>query len=464
MNRAPRSPRGGFRGKKVTVVGLGTFGGGVGAARFFVEEGADVLVTDLRRREKLLASLGSLEGLPIRYRLGENRPEDVSDCDLAVFSPAVPPASPLIRAARAASTPITSPLNILWDRMEAYPIGVTGTRGKTTTTALLTDMIRESGRPVFSGGNIGGSLLGQADRLGPDVTVVLELSSFQLHWLRELSVSPKVSVITNFSPHHLDWHEDSASYATAKRGILEFQASGDAAILNRDDPTVREWGLDAPARTFWFSTGDASNVDSMLKDGKLWIRIDGTMEAICAVDEIPIRGKFQPSNVMAAALAARAVGIDLEAIRSAVLGFRGLPHRLERVATLEGVEFFNDSKATTPAAAAAAIESLEGPIHWIGGGKESDESIGPIARAAAGRVAKAYLFGEAGPRIAREIESAIPLRIVCKSLEEAVRLVREEAKEGCTILLSPGCASYDQYLNYEERGDEFKRLVIGVVQ
>lgn len=461
MSGVPRLSPDALRGKKVTLVGLGTFGGGTGAARFFLEAGADLLITDLRTEQELASSLKVLDGHSIRYRLGGHEEEDVREADLVVFSPAVPPHSPLLRAARAAGKVLTSPLNLAWERLPIRPVGVTGSRGKTTTTTLLHSMLKSAGRDALLGGNVGGSLLDDLHRVGPETVVVLELSSFQLHWLRELGQSPRVSVVTNLTPHHLDWHGDLGAYARAKQTVLEFQGAGDTAVLDGDDEVLRGWGEKSRGDVFRFSTGGDPGADASLAGGMIRLRTGGNDEPLCSLAEIPMRGAFQAKNVMAAALAARSLGVDNESIRKAVLEFPGLPHRIERVAVQAGVEFYNDSKATTPTAAAAAIESFDGPVLWIGGGKDTGEAMGPLVQAAAGRVRKAYLVGEAASRMARDLAEAIPLSAVCESLEEAVRLAREDAVEGSAVLLSPGCSSYDQFLNYEERGNLFRSLVLG---
>jgi UDP-N-acetylmuramoylalanine--D-glutamate ligase len=366
-----------------------------------------------------------------------------------------------MEAARLAGTPMTSPICLLWDRLPAAPLGVTGTRGKTTTATLLHAMISRAGIPARLGGNVGGSLLTDVASLGEESVVVLELSSFQLHWLRRIRRSPRIAVVTNLSPHHLDWHGDMARYTRAKRGILEFQGPRETAVLNGDDPALLEWGPGARGAVEWFSTAARPGSSGLLKDGTIRILIDDVDEEICSVDEIPMRGTFQAANVMAAAMAARRAGVRPEAIREAVLRFPGLPHRLERVAIVRGVAYYNDSKATTPAAAGAAIRSVDGPVFWIGGGKDTGESLTPLSEAAAGRVRKAYLLGEAAPRMARQMAGAVALREVCETLEEAVRQARTDATEGSTVLLSPGCASYDQFLNYEHRGETFRSLVLG---
>ena len=447
---------GGLRGKAVTLVGLGTFGGGVGAAKYLAQAGARVLVTDLRTEADLAPSLRALEGLPIRFRLGAHDEEDVQDADLVVFSPAVPPLSPLIAAARRSGTRLTSPLNLAWECLPARPVGVTGSRGKTTTTTLLHSMLIAAGRDALLGGNVGGSLLTDLSGVDDETTVVLELSSFQLHWLRELRQSPRLSVVTNFAPHHLDWHGDLEAYSRAKQTILEFQGPGDGAVLNGDDEALREWEGRVRGDLFRFSTGGRPDADALLKDGRIFL---GKEESLCTLEEIPMRGEFQAENVMAAALAASILGVGMEAIRRAVLEFPGLPHRIERVATVKGVTFYNDSKATIPAAAAAAIRSFRGPIFWIGGGKETGESLAPLVEAAAGRVGKAYLLGEAAARMEKEMAEAVPRRSICTGLEEAVGLAKVEAPEGSMVLLSPGCPSYDQFLNYEHRGEAFCALV-----
>ena len=460
MSRARPAADGDLRGRRVTLVGLGTFGGAVGAARYLAGRGADLLVTDLRSETDLAESLRALEGLGATFRLGEHREEDVREADLVVLSPAVPPHAAIAKAARDGLARCTSEMNLLWEALPDRPVGVTGTRGKSTTTALLHAMVARHDPRARLGGNLGGSLLPEVDRIPPGAPVILELSSFQLHWLRELRASPRVAVVTNIAEHHLDWHGGMASYVADKRTIVEFQGPDDVAILNADDPSLRLWEDSCRGKTWWYSVAADADTHGRVRDGRIELRIGSRPERILPVDEIPMPGSFQVQNVLAAALAARALDVPPDAIREAILAFPGLPHRLERVGEVDGVLWINDSKGTTPEAAAAALEALPGPLLWIGGGVETGEPFEEVARAA-GRARRAYLIGESAPRIGREMEAAIPDRTPCETLEEAVALARADARPGETVVLSPGCASYDQFLNYEERGEAFRRAVLG---
>jgi UDP-N-acetylmuramoylalanine--D-glutamate ligase len=451
-------------GRAVTVVGLGLFGGGVGVARFLAAHGARVTATDLKEPAALARSIAALEGLPIRFRLGEHREEDFSHADLVVASPAVPRESPFLAAARSAGIPVETEIGLFVRFCRARPIGITGSNGKTTTTALLGEIFRSAGARTFVGGNIGGSLLDEVDRIRPEDAVVLELSSFQLEYLADLGVSPESAVVTTFSPNHLDRHETLAAYAEAKKQILRFQRAGDAAFLSADDPAVRSWREECRGEVFEFSAREPVERGVFVEGGGVYFRDGGRAERILEVSSVKLPGRFNLSNVCAALGPAARRGVAPAAAAAAVAAFRGVAHRLEEVRVLDGVRYVNDSIATNPESTVAALETLAEPIVLIAGGSDKKLPIAALATAIRRRVKAAVLLGATSGRLEEEIRSqggAEPVPVIRRvaSIDEAVDVARSLADRGDAVLLSPGFASFDLFANFEERGDRFRSRV-----
>ena len=451
-----------LRGQRVVLMGLGRFGGGVGAARFLVERGAHLLVTDLADESTLRPSLDQLSDLTgIAYRLGAHDTADFQSADLVVASPAVKPHNPYLQAARDAGAAITSEIRLLVAHLpeRARTIGVTGTAGKSTTTAMIAHAMRnmadggarsvdgthhptgsENHSPsIWLGGNLGGSLLPRVDEMRAEDWIVLELSSFMLEGLAEDAWSPHVAVLTNFAPNHLDWHGDVASYRAAKQAIFEHQsdAAHDVAVLGpalRDDFTprvsdVRDFG-DEPQAPVQLLVPGAHNRRNAR----------GAVTAVCAATGAPERAAWE-----------------------ALTDFAGLPHRLQLVAEHAGVRYYNDSKATTPEAARLAIDSFPAQTaHLILGGSDKGSDLSPLATHAATRCRALYTIGDTGAAIARAARQADgDARIVpCGDLETALSAIGARLRRGDVVVLSPGCASYDQFTNFEQRGARFTEAVL----
>jgi UDP-N-acetylmuramoylalanine--D-glutamate ligase len=448
----------------VTVAGLGHFGGGVGAARFLARLGARVTVTDLKDEASLAPSKAALSGLPIRFRLGGHDRDDFVRADLLCLSPAVPREAPLVSEAAERGVPITSEIRLFVSSCRSRrTVGVTGSNGKTTTTSFIGSILAAAGRRHFVGGNIGGSLLDRVDEIGADDVVVLELSSFQLEDLASLSFSPGVAVVTNVVPNHLDRHGTFEAYVDAKKTIVRFQGKDGVAVLAAGDSVVEGFGASAAGRKVYFSGGDlASERDgACVRDGRAVFRRGGAEEPLFSLESIRLPGRFNSWNALAAAAAVRVLGVPASAIARGVADFRGVPHRLEEIAEIAGVRFFNDSKATTPEAAALALGAFDAPVVLIAGGFDKKIALDCLASAAARRCRAAILIGETGPRIGKALESLgrRDIAVPADSLEEAVRLAGKLAAAGDVVLLSPGCASYDMFANFEERGDRFRALV-----
>ena len=425
-------------GKRVTVVGLGRFGGGVGVTRWLCEQGAIVTVSDQADESALADSVAALAGCDVSLHLGAHHDADFVDTDLLVVNPAVPKDSPLIRAAEAAGVPRTSEINLFLQRCPARVVGITGSVGK-STTAVMTGEILSGRITTHVGGNIGGSLLGGLTEIQPDHVVVMELSSFQLEDLPLLGVSPQVAVVTNLQPNHLDRHGSFDAYAAAKKNIFAFQGGQDVLVLNRADAVLAGWAGDAPGKVDWFDSADEPF-------------------------ELAVPGSHNQANAQAAWAVARQFGIDRADAAVALKAFHGLPHRLELVAERDGVRYVNDSKCTTPAGAMVALEAFDPRrcIIIVGGsdkGASFDELTGALVAGAKGVVA----MGETGPAIIESLkqrrEGKPPATRSAADLASAVEAARQLAESGDVVLLSPACASYDQFANYEQRGEAFVRLV-----
>jgi UDP-N-acetylmuramoylalanine--D-glutamate ligase len=451
-----------FRGRKVTVMGLGLFGGGAAVTRFLCRLGARVTVTDLRRPEELAKGLKAVEGFDVRFVLGKHEEADFAQADAVVANPAVPPDSPFLEAARRSGARVESEMNLFFQACRSrWIVGVTGSNGKSTTAALAGAMLAASGVPVRVGGNIGKPLIENALEIGEDERVVLELSSFQLEDLARLETSPRVALVLNVTPNHLDRHASFEAYVRAKANILRFQRRRDLAVLNADDPVSRGLAPEVRGRTAWFSLDGGLREGFCLSDGALVRRRRGRGEPLLPAREMGIPGLFNLANALAAAAAALEAGASPAGVREAASAFRGLPHRLERVAERRGAAWYNDSIATTPESVLAALSAFEGGIVVIAGGSDKKIDLGEMCRALARRARAVVLIGATGPAIGRAVaEAGGPAATVpAASLEDAVGKAAELCRPGDAVLLSPGCASFGMFLNFEERGDRFRELV-----
>lgn len=448
-------------------MGLGVHGGGLGVARFLVEQGARVTVTDLRSPEQLRASLDALAGLPIRFVLGVHDEADFRSADLVIRNPAVPRESPYLEIARAAGAAIEMEMTLFFRLCPGPILGITGTKGKTTTTLLTGAMLRQEYPGTVVAGNLRVSAIEALPRIDARTPVVLELSSWQLEGLGEARISPRYACVTNLSPDHLNRYSGMAAYAEAKRHILRWQRPGDVAILNHDDAEVSGWAGVAPGEVGWFGARapgwpDPGARAAAYDERGVW-RPDGAL--ICGADEIALPGRHNIANVAAAAALAGSFGVSDAAIRAAVRSFRGVEHRLELVRTLDGVRYVNDTTATSPAAAIAALHSFDSPIILIAGGADKDLPFADLAREAAARArAIVLLAGTATPALERALHDAAPrdaglILGPFDAFEPAIQAARDLADAGDVVLLAPGCASFGMFANEFQRGDEFRRIV-----
>jgi UDP-N-acetylmuramoylalanine--D-glutamate ligase len=422
-----------WAGRRVTLMGLGRHGGGLGAARFLVERGARLTISELADPHTLAESLDALAGLPIHaLKFGGHDENDFSTAGCVVVNPAVRPDHPCVQVARAAGAVMTSEIELFLRHCPARVIGVTGSNGKSTTAAMLAEILAAAGRRTWLGGNIGTSLLGRLERMRGEDWVVLELSSFQLAHLGDNAPPPEMAVITNCTPNHLDWHGSFAHYAASKRRIV--RSADTLAVVNPRDPVTSTWPIAGRTCSSW---------------------------PLSALGPLAIGGEHNRHNAALAAAAAEAAGVRRSIIRRCLASFRGLQHRLQLVAEVASRRFYNDSKATTPQATGAALAALEGPLWLLAGGVSKganfDELAGQVVRRACG----AAVFGSSGESLRASLAARrAGFRTVrCDSLAEAFDWCWRQSRAGDAVLLSPACASYDQFRDFEARGAAFCELV-----
>lgn len=442
----------GFLDKRVIVMGLGRFGGGVGAARWLAEQGARVLVSDLATEARLADSVRKLEGLPIEFHLGGHHVADLDGADLLVVNPAVDKSkSDFVKAAIARNIALSSEMNLFFERCPAKIIGVTGTVGKSTTTAMIFDVLyaelkhlKGSPNNVWLGGNIGDSLLPDLHRIAPQDYVVLELSSFQLEDLAPLHTSPHIAVLTNLTPHHLERHGDFESYIRAKAGLFAYQTPGDFAVVSEQAAAVLRDHVPIP-------------------DG---IRIITYGPAMQLAGQLRVIGEHNLHNAAAATEVGRLLSLSDEVIFEELREFSGLPHRLEFVREYNGVSYYNDSKATSPEATITALKAFDKKVILLCGGYDKHVPFDALAEAICERTRLVICFGETRAKIAtyiRRLECQRPLPAL-KTVHEfngGPNLARRLAQPGDVVLFSPACASFDEFANFEQRGDRFKTIVMG---
>ena len=448
-----------LRGRRVTVMGLGTRQGGAGVAAFLARHGAEVTVTDLRGPEALGPGLAEISGLPIRLVLGEHRYEDFDAVDLIVKNPAAPWSSPYLRAAEAAGVPIEMEMSLFLRLCPAPVIGVTGTKGKTTTATLCAAMLAHGRPDTVLAGNMGISALAALERIRPDTPVVLELSSFQLEAMGRRNLSPHIAVITNVSPDHLDRYGSFEEYVETKRLIASHQRAEDYLVLNADDPVSAAFAKTAPGRVVWAGRAPGA----VWEAGRLrWRRGDDVADVLEAGD-VRLPGEHGRLDVALAAAAALLAEATADEVKVATRGFTGVPHRYEKVATIAGITFINDTAATAPAAALRALESTPPPFVWIGGGHDKGLDLSAVARSAAARaVACVLLAGSATAAVAEALMAAGASQVIgpVNSMDEAVaRAAPLVANGGGTVLLAPGTASFGLFRDEFDRGERFRAAV-----
>lgn len=453
-----------FRNKRVTIVGLGSGRTAAGIARFLADHGATVTISDPQPREQLETGIARIGDLPVELVLGPSSDDHaLADPDYVFVIPGIRPRSPTILRARQRDIPVLTEMSLFFRLCPAEIVGVTGTKGKSTTMTLVSRILQTGPRRVHVGGNIGTAILQELPNIGKDDLVVLELSSFQLETIGR---SPHVAVVTNVLEDHLDHHGTREAYVAAKSNIVRWQGSRDVAVLNLDDPTSLALHTGADSELRGYSLTLRPRRGAFLDDAGRLVLADGDRrEPVCSAKELRVPGRHNISNALAAAIVGGLYGIPADAIGGVLRAFEGLPHRLEFVAERGGVWWVNDSQGTTPFATIPAIEAYtRTPVVILGGvGKGAD--FAELGRTVALRARGAVLIGQAADEIEAAIESArrshpgSAVRVErAATLAEAVERARAIAQPGDVVLLSPAAASFDMFRSYEERGERFREL------
>jgi UDP-N-acetylmuramoylalanine--D-glutamate ligase len=444
-----------LKGKRILVAGIGK--SGLAAARFLKDRGARVTVSD-SRPATLIAELSGLLDEGIMVETGGHGLLTFRRSDLIVVSPGVPSDVPELKQVRALGMRIIGELELGAQFLQGKIIAITGSNGKTTTTTLVGEILKAAGKPTLVGGNIGKPVTEMVPASTPETWSVLEVSSFQLETIE--AFKPKIAAVLNITPDHLDRHGSFAAYAAAKTRITENQTADDFLVLNAEDEPTKLVAAHAKAQVFWFSAKRQVKRGAFVDRDAIVYRAaeGGAFEPVLPVSEIPLQGAHNVQNVCAAVAMAKLAGVDNETIRATVKAFQAVEHRLEFVRTLDGVRYFNDSKATNVDATVKAVEAFQGGIHLILGGKDKDSkyaTMGPLLRE---RVKTVITIGTAAEKIERELAGVVKIESA-GTMERAVPLAKELAVAGDVVLLAPACASFDQFQNYEHRGRVFKELV-----
>ena len=451
-----------FKGKKVTVMGLGLHGGGLGVARWLVSQGARVLITDLKTEKQLKKSIENLKNFKIKYVLGRHREKDFKDADLIIQNPGVPRESKFIKIAEKNEVPIATDISIFFNYCPAPIIGITGTKGKTTITTLLGKIFKKKNAKTVVAGNIRKSPLDFLEKISKNTPVILELSSWQLEGLARIKKSPHIGLITNIFVDHLNRYDDLEDYKKAKKLIYTFQTPDDIIILNRDNLHTKRMGKEVFAKRFWFSRKYFLWENGVfIKGGWVMFRKDGKIKKILKVKDIQLPGDHNLENVLAAITVATVSKIPLDIIREVVKKFKGVENRMEFVRSIGGVKYFNDTTATAPEATINSLKTLgKGKnIILISGGADKELYFKDMAKQIKKHCKSVILLpGTATPKIKKLLISHSSLYTV-QNMSDAVARASKIAEKGDIILLSPGCASFGIFVNEFDRGDQFVREV-----
>ena len=449
-----------IKGKRVFVVGAGISNSPLIEA--LLDAGVDVTVCDKRLREELGEASGRFERAGARLQLGDGYLEKL-DADIIFRTPGLMPWNPSLQAAVANGAALSSEMEAFFDVCPCKIIGVTGSDGKTTTTSIIGELLRNAGKTVHVGGNIGAPLLCNADSMSSDDIVVLELSSFQLISMRK---SPHIAVVTNISPNHLDVHRDMDEYVDAKRNIFAHQKSTDKAVFNLDNAYTRKYQKTAPGETAFFSSSGYPEDGVFLSDGTIFDVRGGQRAAIMEARDILLPGLHNVENFMAAFAALQGL-VSNDVMRETARNFRSVPHRIEFVREFEGVRYYNDSIASSPTRTIAGLLSFDKKVILIAGGKRKGVAFDELGKMIVKRVKSLILTGMTAEEIHNAVVSSPefdgePEIQIHSEFKDAVEAASRLAKEGDSVLLSPACTSFDMFRNFEERGDTFKGLVLGL--
>jgi UDP-N-acetylmuramoylalanine--D-glutamate ligase len=444
-----------LKNKRVLVVGLGK--SGIAAARFLKARGAQVTVSDIRPAG-LISELPALLDAGIMVETGSHGLLTFRRQDLIVVSPGVPSNTPELTTVRAMGIPIIGEMELGSEFLQGQIVAITGSNGKTTTTTLIGEILKASGEPTLVGGNIGRPVVDMVAESTPESWSVLEVSSFQLETIERFH--PRIALVLNITPDHLDRHGSFEAYAAAKTRITENQTADDFLVLNAEDEPTKLVAAKTKAQIYWFSPRRQVKQGAFVHGESILFRAKegGEVEPIMPVAEIPLAGAHNVENVLAAVCAARLAGVEAHVIREAVAAFHAVEHRLEFVRELNGVRWFNDSKATNVDATAKAVESFPSGIWLILGGKDKDSDYSTLSLLLRARVKAVITIGSAAEKIESHLAGVVKIERA-GTMDRAVTWAQKEAKSGDVVLLAPACASFDQFENYEHRGRVFKQLV-----
>ena len=440
-------------GKRVLVVGLARTG--LVSALFSAAYGAKVTATDERPIPEVAEAAEKLRVAGVKLELGGFVPQTFLEQDLIVVSPGVPAKIEPLENARAKGIPVWSEIELAWRFLRGKLVAITGSNGKTTTTSLVAHILKTSNVPTLIGGNIGTPLLALVETSVDTSVTVAEISSFQLETID--SFRPEIGVLLNLTPDHLDRHITFEAYAGAKMRMFENQLEKDIALLNADDPEVTK-RMPAKPKIFWFSRQKRVATGAFLRDDQIIFRHEGSEVELARLADIQLRGQHNVENVLASCAAAYLAGAVPAAIAAGVKSFRGVEHRLEFVAELSGVQYYNDSKATNVDAAVKAVEAFPGPLVVILGGRDKGSPYAPLRELLHERARLALLIGESAEKIAADLGDAVAFENA-GTLQQALHIAARHVQPGDTVLLAPACSSFDQFENYEHRGRVFKELV-----
>ncbi len=446
-----------FTDKKVLIVGFAR--SGVGAAKLLCENGAKVTINDIKSEKELSKQMKMLEGYDINYELGQKADGLIKDSDVVVVSPGIPTSLSFFAVAKELGVKVIGEMELGFRFTKCPVAAISGTNGKTTTTALLGDIFKKSGKKTFVAGNIGESIASHAAETTEDDLMALEVSSFQLETIEKFK--PKAAAILNITPDHLDRHKSMQGYIAAKKRIFENQDENDFAVLNYDDGHAVEISKDIKSKVFYFSINSVVENGVCLKDGKVVFCRKGEEDVmITRPSEIRIPGKYNLQNAMAASCLAILMGVEANFVRYTLAAFEGVEHRLEPVEEVKGVKFINDSKGTNPASTMCAIDSMENPTVLILGGYDKDSDFEELAKSFTDKIVSVVVLGQTSEKIANTLlKNGFGALTYAKDFKGAVYSAFELAKPGYTVLLSPACASYDMFSDFEERGRAFKQIV-----
>src|SRR5881227_1610804 len=443
-----------LNGKRVLVVGLGK--SGVASALFMKNHGARVTVSDTQSGDELRNEIPVLLDNGITVETGGHGDRTFQGQDLIVVSPGVPVDAPPLVQARSLGESVIGEIELAAQFLPGPIVAITGSNGKTTTTTLTGEILSAGGLPTLVGGNIGTPAISLAERAKPETVIVLEVSSFQLETIQ--TFRPTVAVVLNVTPDHLDRHRTFETYVDTKARIFENQHADDFAVLNADDPVCVELSGRTQAQVFWFSRKKEVKQGAWVSDDRILFRDSAGQREIMLASEIPLKGAHNLENTLAAICAGALMKCAPERIRAAVRNFKAVEHRLEYVATVRGVEYYNDSKATNVDATIKALESFPANIHLILGGKDKGSDYTVLNDLLRQRVKRVYTIGAAAEKIESQVKDAAEI-VHAESVDNAVQRASANAQPGDVVLLAPACASFDQFRNYEHRGKVFKELV-----